>query len=85
VESPSAFIGWPNWTADGRWLSFQQGDQILRVSTADRHLESVATAPSIDAASGLLGEWIGSMPDGRPLALLDAGSHDIYALDWDAP
>jgi hypothetical protein len=41
-------------------------------------------APSIDAAS-VLGEWIGSTPDGTPLVLLDTGTHDIYALDWDAP
>jgi Tol biopolymer transport system component len=85
VKSPTTFIGWPNWTADSRWLSFQQGDQILRVSVADRHVEPVATPPSIDAAQGLLGEWIGATPAGAPLVLLDAGTHDIYALDWDAP
>jgi Tol biopolymer transport system component len=85
ATSPATFIGWPNWTADSRWLSFQQGDQILRVSMGDRHVEPIAMPPSIDAAQGLLGEWIGSTPDGAPLVLLDAGTHDIYALDWDAP
>ena len=82
VSSPATFIGWPNWTADSRWLSFQQGDRILRVSMADRHIDPVGTPPSIDAAQGLLGEWIGATPDGEPLVLLDAGTHDIYALEW---
>lgn len=85
ASSPATFIGWPNWTADSHWLSFQQGDQILRVSPAAPRVEPVATPPSIDAVQGLLGEWIGATPDGAPLVLLDAGTHDIYALDWDAP
>jgi hypothetical protein len=25
------------------------------------------------------------LPDGSPLVLLDIGTHDIYALEWDAP
>jgi hypothetical protein len=32
-----------------------------------------------------LGPWFGSTPDGWPVTLLDAGTHDIYALDWETP
>jgi hypothetical protein len=39
----------------------------------------------VGLAMGLLGPWYGVAPDGSPLVLLDAGTHDIYALDWDAP
>ena len=27
----------------------------------------------------------GYTPDGFPMVLLDVGTHDIYALDWEAP
>jgi hypothetical protein len=39
----------------------------------------------LNIASGPLGQWFGWTPDGAPLFQLDAGTHDIYALDWDAP
>jgi len=31
------------------------------------------------------GDWGGLAPDDSPLLLRDAGTHDIYALDWQAP
>jgi hypothetical protein len=36
-------------------------------------------------AVGVTGQWLGAAPDGSPLLLLEAGTHEIYALDWDAP
>jgi hypothetical protein len=33
----------------------------------------------------MFGTWVGALPDGSPLVLADIGTHDIYALDWDAP
>ncbi len=39
----------------------------------------------LDVVSGVLGAWIGYTPDGSPMVLLDVGTHDIYALDWEAP
>jgi hypothetical protein len=39
----------------------------------------------MDVAIGALGQWCGSAPDGSPLMLLNTGTHDIYALDWEAP
>jgi hypothetical protein len=29
--------------------------------------------------------WVGLAPDDSPLLVRDAGTQDIYALDWEAP
>jgi len=33
--------------------------------------------------TGYYGIWLGLAPDDSPLLLRDAGSQDIYALDWE--
>jgi hypothetical protein len=48
-------------------------------------VETVASTKDVDVAIGFFGPWFGFTPDGSPMILLDAGTHDIYALDWDAP
>jgi hypothetical protein len=32
-----------------------------------------------------VGQWLGLAPDDSLLVLRDVGTHEIYALDWDAP
>jgi Tol biopolymer transport system component len=82
----STFLGWESWSPDSRSISYQAGTgDILRIAIADRRTEVIANGKSLDLASGFLGPWIGYTPDGLPMVLLDAGTHDIYALDWDAP
>jgi len=62
---------------------YQQQNDIRRVMIADRRIEVVVNIKDLDVAQGLFGAWMGSTPDGSPLVLLDAGTHDIYALDLD--
>jgi WD40 repeat protein len=82
----STFLGWESWSPDSRLLSYQAGAfGIRRVAIADRRTEVVVSGVGPDLANGLLGSWIGYAPDGSPMVLIDAGTHDIYALDWDAP
>jgi Tol biopolymer transport system component len=85
VRSGSATVGWPSWSADGRSLTYQQGEEFRRISIGDRRVEVVVSLRGVGLAMGLLGPWYGVAPDGSPLVLLDAGTHDIYALEWDAP
>jgi len=86
VGRGSGFLGWESWSPDSRSISYQGGtSDIRRVTLADRRTEVIASTKALDLASGVLGPWIGYTPDGSPLVLLDAGTHDIYALDWDAP
>jgi Tol biopolymer transport system component len=85
VNGRSVFVGWPSWSADSRSVAYQQGSDLRRVRIADLQSEPIASITGVDLASGMLGVWIGSTPDGSPMVLLDAGTHDIYALDWEAP
>jgi hypothetical protein len=53
--------------------------------SADRQTETVANTKNLDRVYGFVGSWIGFTPDKSPMVLLDVGTHDIHALDWDAP
>jgi dipeptidyl aminopeptidase/acylaminoacyl peptidase len=85
VPKSALFLGWEYWSPDSRSVVYQQQNDIRRVMIADRRIEVVVNIKDLDVAQGLFGTWMGSTPDGSPLVLLDAGTHDIYALDWQAP
>ncbi len=86
IAHSSTFLGWPAWSRDGRSIVCQFGvDDIDRITIADGRRELVTTVSDLTLASGFLGAWFGFTPDATPMVLLDAGTHDIYALDWDAP
>jgi Tol biopolymer transport system component len=76
---------WPNWSGDGRYVYFLHWPDnlaVLRVRISDRRVERVADLKDFPfAGSG----WLGLAPDDSPLLLRDAGSQDIYALNWGAP
>ena len=84
----AASYGWPSWSADSTAVMFVRGvgreNAILRVRVADRKVETVV-GQGLNLVFGSLGPWFGSTADGWPMVLLDAGTHDIYALDWEAP
>ena len=86
IAHSSTFLGWPAWSRDSRSIVCQFGvGEIDRITIADGRREFVAKVSDLPLASGFLGAWIGFTPDATPMVLLDAGAHDIYALDWDAP
>ena len=85
VRSSSATVGWPSWSPDGQSLTYMEGNEMRRISIGDGRVAVVVDLGAVGLAMGLLGPWYGLAPDGSPLVLLDAGTHDIYALDWDAP
>jgi hypothetical protein len=62
-----------NWTPDG-------------VRALDRKVEQVASLKNIQQAVGTFGGSMGGLAlDDAPLALREASSEEIYALDWEAP
>ena len=78
---------WLNWSADGRYVYFLHGPDnpgAYRVRISDRKLERVAGLTDFPI-TGNYGFWLGLAPDDSPMVLRDAGSQDIYALDWEAP
>ena len=74
----ATFIGWNGWSPDSRSVSYQFGPEVWRVMVGDSRTEVVASTKGLDLASGQLGAWFGSTPDGLPLVLLDAGTHGGY-------
>lgn len=85
LSSASIGMGWPCWSPDSQSIWFMQNPELRRIAIADRQVETIATVKDLNIAAGPLGQWFGWTPDGSPLFQLDAGTHDIYALDWEAP
>ena len=77
--------GWPNWSRDGRYLYFEDDATTTwrRVRIADRFTEPLADLRTFKFAQRALG-WTGNTPDESLISTRDAGSTEIYALDWDA-
>jgi Tol biopolymer transport system component len=82
-------VSWPAWSRKGDYIYFngtpsagQSG--IFRVRMSDHKLEQVVSLKGFRQASED-GNWVGLAADDSPLLVRDAGTHDIYALDWDAP
>jgi hypothetical protein len=78
---------WQEWSREGDYLYFSgvprigEPGAVFRVRISDRKLEQVVSMRDSRQASG----WVGLAPDDSPLLVRDAGTEDIYALDWDAP
>jgi hypothetical protein len=51
----------------------------------DRHLVDLVTMEAGWPNWTHDGAWAGLTPDDGPLFLRDVSSHELYALDWDAP
>jgi Tol biopolymer transport system component len=80
-------VGWPEWSHDGDHIYFAGGGHprgVFRVRISDRKVEEVVSLKDLRQAPGW-GEWAGLAPDDSPLLVRDAGTQDIYALDWEAP
>src|SRR6516225_11045389 len=83
-------LGYPEWSRQGDYIYFLgvlpggTPGGIFRVRISDRKLEQVVTLKDFRQAP-YWGSWGGLAPDDSPLLLRDAGTEDIYALDWQAP
>jgi len=84
TEMPKG-IRWPNWSKDGQYVYFVKGlDAVYRIRTSDGKVERVADLAHFRTT----GRWDGSLtlaPDDSPLLLRDAGTQEVYALDWEEP
>jgi Tol biopolymer transport system component len=91
VGYPIALVGapGPEWSRHGDYVYFYgapsaagQAGGIFRLRIRDRKLEQLGSLKDFRQAGAA---WMGLAPDDSPLLVRDAGSQDIYALDWDAP
>src|SRR5216684_1046456 len=89
VELLKEQIYCPTWSRDGEYNYFdtpkRENPAIFRVRIRDHRLERLVSLKDFRLASGYLGAWFGLGPDDSPLLVRNVGTHEIYALDWDAP
>jgi eukaryotic-like serine/threonine-protein kinase len=79
-------IGWLNWSKDGKSLIVADtsvGD-VIKIRLSDRKIERIVDLKSI-AATGRYGASLAVAPDDSLLTLRDAGTDDVYSLDWQGP
>ncbi len=80
--------GYFEWSRDGKYIYFDMVSDksaLLRIRVTGHALERLATLKDVRRAWGWAGAWSGIAPDDSPLVLRDAGTQEIYALDWEAP
>lgn len=82
-------IGWLNWSKDGASLLFlgrleTTGETVLKVRLSDRKVEQIVDLKNF-VATGRYGSSLAVAPDDSPLLLRDAGTYDVYSLDWQEP
>ncbi|MGZ4815335.1 MAG: protein kinase domain-containing protein [Terriglobales bacterium] len=87
TELAKGTLGWPNWSRDGQYVYVldQSGTgAVLKIRLSDGKQERVVDLKNFSTA----GRYNGSLslaPDDSPLLLRNAGTQDVYALDWETP
>jgi len=88
-ELAQTSVGFTEWSADSRYIYFDTGltkdRAIFRLRVADHKLEQVANLKDFRRAVFVGVPWLGLTPEGAPLLLRDTGTHEVYALDFEAP
>ncbi len=87
TEVAKGSFGWLNWAHDGGYLyvlDFAGKGAVLRVRISDHKIERVADLKDF-VLTGRYGGSLALSPDDSPLLLQDAGTQDIYSLDWIEP
>ena len=77
----------PTWSHNGQYIFFQEtpphGEPaFFRINVSSRKLERVAAS---SLAGRVYTPWSGLTPDDSPLMIRDVSTHEVYALDWEAP
>jgi len=86
TELTTIGAGWPSWSRDSQYIYFENNATSVsyRVRIEDRKVERLASLSGVKMAEAGLG-WIGLTPDGALISTRDAGTIQIYALDWETP
>jgi len=77
-------FGFPNWSRDGQYVYFVRFPEkaaVLRVRISDRKLEQLIDLKDF-TPTGFWTVWLGLDPDDSPLMVREAGTQDVYSLDW---
>jgi len=87
AELAKGSLGWPEWSKDGQYVQFLDTGgtgAVIRVRISDHQTERVVDLKNF-VYTGHYTTWLAIAPDGSPLLLRNAGTQDVYALDWEEP
>jgi eukaryotic-like serine/threonine-protein kinase len=87
TELAQGSMGWLEWSKDGQYLQANDGSgtgAIIRIRLSDHKTERVVDLKNF-ATVGYYGNWFAVAPDDSPIMLRNAGTQDVYALDWEEP
>jgi Tol biopolymer transport system component len=87
IEAAKGSIGWPEFSRDGQYLYFNDasGDgAVMRLHLNDLKVEKVVSLKGI-ALVGYYNGWFAPDPDNSVMILRNAGTWDVYSLDWEEP
>jgi eukaryotic-like serine/threonine-protein kinase len=82
-----AFMLWPCWSHDGRYVYYIQGrpdPAVMRFLASNPKAERVVDIKDFHSAA-YYGTSLSLTPDDQPIMTRDVGSQEIFALDWQAP
>jgi hypothetical protein len=81
-------FAWPNFSKDSQYLyvlSGHGGSSVLKIRLSDGKAEQVADLKNFVYAGHFSDSSLSLTPDDSPLLFRDAGTSDVYALDWEEP
>jgi dipeptidyl aminopeptidase/acylaminoacyl peptidase len=82
-EISSSSCWWANWTSDSKSFFYLEGkgESIRRFDVSTGKFQAVASLKDYRITGNYL-TWLGISPDNSPIILRDAGSQEVYALEW---
>ena len=87
TELAKGTLGWPGFSKDAQYLYFYDMSgtgSVMRAHISDLHVERVADLKNV-VTVGQYNTWLAPTPDGSVMLLRDAGTSDVYSLDWEGP
>jgi serine/threonine protein kinase len=88
TEVAKGKMGWPGWSKDGRYLYVQDATgpgALIKILLGDQKTERIVDLKNFVATGRIYPRWSAVAPDDSPLLLRDAGSQNVYSLDWKEP
>jgi serine/threonine protein kinase/Tol biopolymer transport system component len=87
TEVAKGTMGWLDWSNDGQYLQANDSSGtgvVIRVRLSDHMTERVVDLKNFSPV-GYYGFWYAVAPDDSPIMLRNAGTQDVYSLDWEEP
>ncbi|HEX8895401.1 MAG TPA: protein kinase [Terriglobales bacterium] len=87
TELSKSSPGWPTFSKDGQYIyaaDTSGNGAVIRVRLSDHAVEKVVDLKNF-VTTGAYRSWFSLAPDGSPISLRDAGTTDVYSLDWEEP